>query len=277
LGQLITSNYVYATARRFGTALLSIPRWTTLLLVLIVGGVLWISLETPWITVASEFVARESPLLVALNAGQVLLNGLGYPGLVLVIFVENVFPPIPSDIILPLAGYTAATTTMTLFGVIVATTGGSLIGAMTLYGAGAWMGEERVRRLSRRYGRYLTFEEEELDRSLDWFRRHGSVVVMVARVVPVFRSLISIPAGMSRMPIGKFLIFTALGAGAWNSGLISAGYLLGTNWELVVNWMDNYQLAMIAVSTGVFLVVATLRVRSFRRRNDRIEPGATNR
>ena len=89
---------------------------------------------------------------------------------------------------------------------------------------------------------------------------------MVARVVPVFRSLISIPAGMSRMPLGRFLIFTALGAGAWNTSLIGAGFLLGANWELVVGWLDQYQLAMMTLNAGVFAVFAFFRVRSYRRR-----------
>jgi membrane protein DedA with SNARE-associated domain len=215
---------------------------------------------------ASAFVTEHSPLLVLIEYGQALLSSMGYPGLVLIIFIENVFPPIPSDVILPLAGFTAATTSMTLIGAILATTSGSLLGAIALYYLGYWLGETRVRRFAGRFGKYLTFEEAEVDRSLAWFRRHGSVVVMVARVVPVFRSLISIPAGMSGMPLGRFLIFTAIGAGAWNSGLISAGYLLGANWELVVSWLDQYQLAMMSLNSVLFLGFVAIRVRSYRRR-----------
>jgi membrane protein DedA with SNARE-associated domain len=220
-------------------------------------------------SMAVEITDRYSPVIVLIDWGQRLMSGMGYPGLVGIIFVENIFPPIPSDIILPLAGYTAATTPMSFIGAVIATTGGSLLGAIVLYGVGAWLGEERVRRFARRYGKYLTFEESEVDRSLAWFRRHGSIVVMVARVVPVFRSLISIPAGMSGMPIGRFLFFTALGAGAWNSGLISAGFLLGSNWETVVVWLDKYQVVMLSLNTGLFLAFATMRVRSYRRRTNR--------
>jgi membrane protein DedA with SNARE-associated domain len=224
-----------------------------------------------WINSLSAFISRESPLIAIMDYGRALLSTLGYPGLVLIIFIENVFPPIPSDIILPLAGYTAAMTPMTLFGAIAATTAGSLLGALTLYYVGYWLGEERVRRFAGRFGKYLTFEEAELDRSLSWFRKHGSIVVMVARVVPVFRSLISIPAGMSGMPLGRFLVFTAIGAGAWNTGLISSGYLLGANWELVVGWLDQYQVAMLALNASVFTVFAFFRVRTFRRRQSRID------
>jgi membrane protein DedA with SNARE-associated domain len=239
--------------------------------VAVLAGLMALAYQQGWITAVSEFVSRESPLIWLIEYAGSVLNTMGYLGLVTVIFIENVFPPIPSDIILPLAGYTAATTTMTLFGAIAATTAGSLLGALTLYYVGYWLGEERIRRFAGRFGKYLTFEESEIDRSLSWFRRHGSVVVMVARVVPVFRSLISIPAGMSGMPLGRFLFFTAIGAGAWNSGLISSGYLLGSNWELVVNWLDQYQLAMIGLNATAFTVFAFFRVRTFRRRQSRID------
>jgi membrane protein DedA with SNARE-associated domain len=257
-------NPLHATtlSRPFSSRRLVVPLAASLVSIVL----LWVILETVWLQRALAYLSEGSPLLVAIALGQTVVATAGYPGLALVIFVENVFPPIPSDIILPLAGYTAATTKMTLFGAIVATTGGSLIGALVLYQAGSWLGECRLRRFCRRYGKYLTFEERELDRSLDWFRRHGSVVVMVARFVPVFRSLISIPAGMSGMPLGRFLIFTAIGAAVWNSGLISAGYLLGTNWDLVVGWLDQYQLAMVAFSTCATLAIALLRIQRYRRR-----------
>jgi membrane protein DedA with SNARE-associated domain len=229
-------------------------------------GAIWVTIQTGWIDDVSSFVYANSPLIVVIDYAQGVLSSMGYPGLVLIIFIENVFPPIPSDVILPLAGYTAATTSMTLLGAILATTGGSLLGAITLYYAGYLLGEARVRRFAGRFGKYLTFEEAEIDRSLVWFRMYGTIVVMVARVVPVFRSLISIPAGMIGMPLGRFLVFTAIGAGAWNTSLIMAGYLLGSNWELVVSWMDQYQLAMISLNSGVFLVFAAYRVRTYRRR-----------
>ena len=240
---------------------------------LALGILIWLAIENGWFSQISAFVSAHSPLLLIIEYARDLLREMGYAGLVAVIFIENVFPPIPSDVILPLAGFTAATTSMTLLGAILATTGGSLLGAITLYYLGYWLGEERVRRFAGRFGKYLTFEEAEVDRSLAWFRKHGSIVVMVARVVPVFRSLISIPAGMSGMPLGRFLIFTAIGAGAWNTGLISTGYLLGANWELVVGWLDQYQLAMMSLNSVLFLGFAMYRVRSYRRRRklDRCE------
>lgn len=255
-----------ATLSALSTSFFKRHYWSILALFVAIGMFVFAYLAG-WINTASAFVSRESPLTLIMDYAGTILTTLGYPGLVAVIFLENVFPPIPSDVMLPLAGYTAATTTMSLFGVILATTSGSLIGATTLYYLGYWLGEDRVRRFAARFGKYLTFEESEIDRSLSWFRKHGSIVVMVARFVPVFRSLISIPAGMSRMPLGRFLLFTAIGAGAWNSGLISAGYLLGANWELVVGVLDQYQFAMISLNSVLFLGFAMYRVRSWRKRS----------
>ncbi len=260
---------IEATSAKSGGSLIGRPYVRALLALIValaVVGAIWLTLQTGWIGGLSDFVSEHSPLLVLIDYGQGLLSTMGYPGLVLIIFIENVFPPIPSDVILPLAGFTAATTSMTLIGAILATTSGSLLGAIALYYLGYWLGETRVRRFAGRFGKYLTFEEAEVDRSLAWFRKHGSVVVMVARVVPVFRSLISIPAGMSGMPLGRFLIFSAIGAGAWNTGFISTGYLLGANWELVVSWLDQYQLAMMSLNSVLFLGFVTMRVRSYRRR-----------
>jgi membrane protein DedA with SNARE-associated domain len=216
---------------------------------------------------AQHAVAQASPLIAALDVSQSILASMGYTGLVLVLFAENVFPPIPSDIILPLAGFLVATTPMSFTGAVAATTAGSMLGALTLYHVGAWLGEARVRRFCRRYGRYLTFEEAELDRSIGWFQRHGSVVVLVAREVPVFRSLISIPAGMTGMPLGRFLILSGTGAAIWNTLLISAGFLLGSNWETVVVWLEHYQLVVIVLNVCVFLTVANLRLRRYRQRS----------
>lgn len=209
----------------------------------------------------------ESPVLWLLDAGQHIVQVLGYPGLTAVIFLEHVFPPTPSDIILPLSGYLAAMGPLSLAGVIAATSAGSVFGSLTLYVAGRQLGEEKLRRLLRRYGRYATFEEIELDRLLAWFSRYGCVVVMVARVVPVARSLISIPAGMNRMPIGRFLVFSAIGATFWNSALIMAGYLLGHNWSEAVLWIDRYQYVLMVITIPAAGLILGYRWRQYARRS----------
>ena len=142
---------------------------------------------------------------------QIILT-LGYPGIALMMLVENLFPPIPSEFVMPFAGFLAAGGQMSFLWVVVAGTLGSVVGAVVLYYFGLWAGEPVVRTLVRRYGRWWLLSEADLDRTIQFFERRGELVVFFARVVPLFRSLISLPAGMSRMPIGKFLLFTTLGS-----------------------------------------------------------------
>jgi membrane protein DedA with SNARE-associated domain len=186
----------------------------------------------------------------------------GYAGIFLAMVVENVFPPIPSELVLPLAGYEAARGSLALVGTVVAATLGSVVGALVLYVLGRQGGRPAVRR----WGRILRVTDRELALADGWFERFGTWVVLVARVIPLARSVVSIPAGMMRMPVGRFTVLTAIGSLAWNVILIGAGYQLGTNWERVTDIVGRYSGVMLWVAV---LVVIAAGVLLFRRRSGR--------
>lgn len=182
-----------------------------------------------------------------------VISALGYLGLVLLLVAENLFPPIPSEVVLPLAGFLVGRGDLNFFGALAAATAGSTAGALILYAMGRWGG----RRLVLRYGRWLRVDRPRLARAEGWFTRWGDWVVFVARVVPVARSVVSIPAGTAKMPLARFLILTTLGSAAWNALLIGAGVILGANWSTVQNWVGSYSnvvLIVAAVGIAAFLV-----------------------
>lgn len=182
-----------------------------------------------------------------------VIDALGYPGVAALIFLENLFPPIPSEAILPLAGFLAGQGRMVLPLVIVAATLGAVAGALVLYALGAWFGDRRIRWLVNRYGRWLALTEDDLDLANGWFDRHGGKAVLLCRLLPIVRSLISIPAGLRRMPLSVFILYTALGAGLWNSVLVVAGWWLGENWEEVGDYVSYLEYPVII---AVILAIA---------------------
>ncbi len=166
---------------------------------------------------------------------------LGYIGIALVMLIENVIPPIPSELVMPFAGFLAAEGRLSFAGVVAAGTAGAVLGALVLYAAGRWAGEPLVRSFLRRYGRWLGVSERELDEALRAFGRRGDAMVFFGRLVPLIRSLISLPAGMHGMPVGRFLLFTTLGSLLWNLALATAGMILGQNWDAVLAFLSQYQ------------------------------------
>ncbi|MGH2558944.1 MAG: DedA family protein [Thermomicrobiales bacterium] len=182
-----------------------------------------------------------------------VIDSLGYTGVAMLIILENVFPPIPSEAILPLAGYLAGQGRMWLPAVILVATLGAVVGALILYAAGAWFGDERVRRLIRRYGRWFAVSEADLDKANGWFDQHGGTAVMICRLVPIVRSLVSIPAGLRRMNVLQFMLYTAIGSGVWNTILIMAGWWLGDNWEEVGDYVDYLEIPVILAAAGAIL------------------------
>ena len=179
-----------------------------------------------------------------------VIETLGYLGLTVLVALENIFPPIPSELILPLAGFLTGQNRLSFPLVLVATTLGSLLGALLLYGIGMAAGQRGIRRLFERYGHWALLTSEDLTRAETWFDRYGPVAVFIGRLVPVMRSLVSIPAGYRRMPLGQFLLLTGFGSALWNGALVSLGWALGENWRQIeeyVAWLQYLVIAAVAV------------------------------
>ena len=190
-----------------------------------------------------------------------LVGALGAPGVGIAVAAENLFPPIPSEVILPSAGFAAASGSMGLVSAIVWATIGSVVGALALYALGAWFGRARFYSLASKIP-FVT--EADIERAEAWFVRRGPLAVLLGRVVPVVRSLISIPAGIERMKLLPFTLYTAIGSALWNSVLIGAGYALGANWAIVEEWISRYQLIVFGLA-GIALVVWMVRKWTVRR------------
>jgi len=183
-----------------------------------------------------------------------VIAAIGELGVGALVFLETVFPPLPSEAVLGLAGWQAQMGRMNIVLVLVAATIGAVLGGLVFYGLGAWFGEERAKSL---LARVPLIDRDDLDAASDIFRRHGPRIVFFGRFVPIVRSLVSIPAGAQRMPLVTFVILTALGSGIWNTVLIGAGYLLGTQYELLegyLKYLDYVVFAAIAIFIGWYLV-----------------------
>jgi len=177
----------------------------------------------------------------------------GYLGVLLLTLLETVFWPLPSELILPLAGYLVSHGEMGMVGVIIAGTAGSVLGALLLYWLGRKLGEERLKTFADRHGRWLTFSRGDVDRASKWFDRHGGAAVLLCRMVPGLRALISIPAGINRMSLPKFLAYTIVGSAAWTALLVYVGYALGRNFEQVGQYIDPITKAVLAGVVVVYL------------------------
>jgi membrane protein DedA with SNARE-associated domain len=193
------------------------------------------------------------------------MEALGALGVGLAILAETVVPPIPSEVVLPVAGYLAETGRMSLLGAFLAATAGSLLGAAFLYQLGAWLGPERSRRW---LARLPLVDADDVDRSFTWFEKHGRWAVLVGRLVPVVRSFVSVPAGVVRMPWPRFLLLTLIGSAVWNGTLIGAGVALGTQYELVERYIGVLDRVLVG---AVVLAVVLAVVRRLRRRSSRVE------
>jgi membrane protein DedA with SNARE-associated domain len=188
-----------------------------------------------------------------------IIASFGYWGVAFLMIAENLFPPIPSEVILPLAGFFVWRGDLGFVSVLGAATLGSLLGALVLYALGRWGG----RALILRYSRLLRVTEAELDRADDWFDRYGEAVVLVGRMVPLVRSVVSIPAGLSEMSLGRFALLTTLGSSVWNALLISAGWTLGENWERVSRFVGSISNAVLVI---LLLAAIGLGIRWWRKK-----------
>lgn len=186
-----------------------------------------------------------------------LMESLGAPGAGIAIALENLFPPLPSELILPLAGFTASQGDMNLLAAIVCTTLGSVIGAYAFYAIGALLGRDRTVALA---VRLPLLKLSDIERTEAWFARHGTKAVFLGRMIPLFRSFVSLPAGVERMPLATFGLLTGLGSLIWNSLFILGGYALGENWHRVTDYVGAYSKAVLAAVALAVVVFAVLRL-----------------
>ena len=187
-----------------------------------------------------------------------IMNQFGYLGIFLLIAIENIFPPIPSEVILLFGGFMSTYTNMNIVGIIIASTLGSLVGAYALYFIGKIFNKERLKKIVRgKIGKVLRLKEKDIDMADEWFDKKGNKTVFFCRFIPIVRSLISIPAGMSEMPLGKFTLYTVVGSLIWNTVLSIAGQTVGANWEsiLAIFFFFFHIAAIVLVILGVGAIV----------------------
>lgn len=186
-----------------------------------------------------------------------IMNQFGYLGIALLIAIENIFPPIPSEVILTFGGFMTTCSNLNIWLVILVSTIGSVVGAIILYGIGRLLTPHRLGKIIDKFGRFLRVKREDIQKAEKWFNRRGSLTVFFCRFIPIVRSLISIPAGMAQMNIGKFLLYTTLGTSIWNIILVYLGSFAGENWENIASFIHKYAnivVVFLGVSGVVFVI-----------------------
>ena len=184
-----------------------------------------------------------------------LMGQFGYIGVFLLIAIENIFPPIPSEVVLLFGGFMTTYTELNVVGMIIAVTFGSILGAIVLYYIGRILNKERLKKIvSGKIGKVLRIKNEDIDKADHWFDTKGNKTVFFCRFIPIVRSLISIPAGMSQMPMGKFLVYTTAGSVIWNTVLVVAGNMVGEKWEDILQIFSDYSHITLVVLIIIFVV-----------------------
>ena len=196
---------------------------------------------------------------------QDVIEQFGYVGVALLVVVENVFPPIPSEIVLPFAGFVAQRGSESVVIMILAATVGSVGGALIMYWIAAVIGDERLHAFTRKFGKWVQIREVDLTRAEEWFDRHATSAVLLGRCVPLIRSVVSIPAGIRRMKLVPYIAYTFVGSLVWNILLIGAGALLGDNWERVGSYVGVFQWVVIAL---VMVAIMRFAYGMYRRRTN---------
>jgi membrane protein DedA with SNARE-associated domain len=193
-----------------------------------------------------------------------VIEALGYPGLTVLVALENVFPPIPSEVILPLAGFMTGQGRFSFVLVVLATTLGSILGALILYGIGAAIGKNRITALVSRYGHLALLTPDDLAKAEKWFERYGPIAVFIGRLVPIVRSLVSLPAGYQRMSLVQFVALTGIGSLLWNGTLVTLGWFFGENWHIIEEYVGWLQYIVVAVVAFLVLRFVWQRLRNRR-------------
>ena len=184
-----------------------------------------------------------------------IMEQFGYLGVFLLIAIENIFPPIPSEAVLLFGGFMTTYTGLNIIVMIIAATLGSLVGAIVLYGLGRILSKERLKKIvSGKIGKILRLKAEDIDKADKWFYEKGNKTVFFCRFVPIVRSLISIPAGISKMPMGKFLIYTTAGSTVWNAVLLIIGNIVGENWTNMLVIFEQYSHITLIVLVIIFII-----------------------
>ena len=192
-----------------------------------------------------------------------VIGDIGLAGVAFLVALESIVPPIPSEVVLLLTGSNVETGRFGLIPAILLSTVGSVVGALVLYLLGLWLSAERMERLIARLGRFVGLKQKDVDRGFRWFERHGSLVVFFGRLIPLVRSVVSIPAGAERMNLVRFVSLTALGSAIWNTVWIVAGNALGAGWKRAERWADLIQYVAIGlIAVGLVVLVVRARRRS---------------
>lgn len=200
-----------------------------------------------------------------------VMNDFGYIGICLLIMIENLFPPIPSELILTFGGFMTIDSNMTVLGVIIASTFGSMVGAVILYYIGKILNKDRlIKIVSSKYGKILQVKPKDIENADKWFDTKGNKTVFFCRFIPVVRSLISIPAGMSEMPMGKFLIYTLIGSAIWNTVLVCVGAFAGNYKDVIINAIDSISNIVLILIILVFVVGVVIFYRKRIKENKKI-------
>lgn len=190
-----------------------------------------------------------------------IMDQFGYIGIFLLITLENLFPPIPSEVILTLGGFMTTHTSLSIFGVVVASTIGSVAGAIVLYGIGLLIDIKKIEKVVEKWGHILRLSKRDVHRASEWFSKYGVWTVFFCRFIPLIRSLISLPAGMAHMNFGVFLVLTTLGTLIWNIVLINIGAAVGESWGTIVGYMDIYSNLTYVVLALLFILFAVIFIR----------------
>ena len=192
-----------------------------------------------------------------------IMEQFGYIGVFLLIAIENIFPPIPSEVILLLGGFMTTYTKLNIVIMIIAATLGSILGAIVLYYIGKIFNKDRLKKIiSGKIGKILRLKNSDIDKADKWFDTKGNKTVFFCRFIPIVRSLISIPAGMSEMPMGKFLVYTTFGSLIWNTVLVVIGSIVGENWTSILTIFDTYSSIVVVVIAIIFVICVYLFYRN---------------
>lgn len=191
-----------------------------------------------------------------------IMDMLGYFGVTMMMFLENIFPPIPSELVMPAAGFAAAQGHMQIMMVIIAGTLGSVLGALPLYYLGTKFDEDRLLQATEKYGKWLLVKPEDVTRANSWFNKYGNMVIFFGRMVPGIRSLISIPAGMNHMSLLPFILLTTIGSTIWSALLAYSGYALGTNYDQVGQYISPISKVVSAIAIIAIIVFIIRRLKN---------------